>query len=115
MVKGMHTTATQHDAVARAESVRLSSAATRGSGRGATATRAAATALESAWVLFPHPMVGGRISVPWAAINDGGNIRVVPEPSYRLLVADDEPLALNLAQRASESAPDISLRSATPP
>src|SRR5438067_1192347 len=113
MVKGMITTATQHDAVARAESVRLSSAATRGSGRGATATRAAATALESAWVLFPHPMVGGRISVPWAAINDGGNIRVVPEPSYRLLVVDDEPLALNLAKRVFESESDIALHSAT--
>src|SRR5947207_2830095 len=113
MVKGMITTAPQHGAVARAESVRLSSAATRGSGRGATATRAAATALESAWVLFPHPMVGGRISVPWAAINDGGNIRVVPEPSYRLLVVDDEPLALNLAKRVFESESDIALHSAT--
>src|SRR3989449_2131130 len=113
MVKGMITTATQHDAVARAESVRLSSAATRGSGRGATATRAAATALESAWVLFPRPMIGERISVPWAAINDGGNIRVVPEPSYRLLVVDDEPLALNLAKRVFESESDIALHSAT--
>src|SRR5256886_6095000 len=113
MVKGMITIAPQQDAVARAESVRLSSAATRGSGRGATATRAAATALESAWVLFPHPMVGGRISVRWAAINDGGNIRVVPEPSYRLLVVDDEPLALNLAKRVFESESDIALHSAT--
>src|SRR5437764_15117245 len=102
MVKGMITTATQHDAVARAESVRLSSAATRGSGRGATATRAAATALESAWVLFPHPMIGGRISVPWAAIIDGGNFRVVRDPSSHLLVVADEPLALHLAKRAVE-------------
>src|SRR5437868_13915739 len=102
MVKGMITIATQQEAVARAESVRASSAATRGSGRGATATRAAATALVSAWAFFPHPMIQKRISVPWAVINDGGRIPAVSEPSYRLLVVDDEPLALNLAKRRSE-------------
>src|SRR5437763_15046972 len=58
-------------------------------------------------------MVGERISVPWAVINDGGNIRVVPEPSYRLLVVDDEPLALNLAKRVFESESDVALHSAT--
>src|SRR5438270_248825 len=90
MVKGMITIATQQEAVARADSVRVSSAATRGSGRGATATRAAATALVSAWAFFPHPMIQKRISVPWAMINDGGRILAVSEPSYRLLVVADE-------------------------
>jgi len=37
----------------------------------------------------------------------------VPEPSYRLLVVDDEPLALNLARRVFETEPDIALHSAT--
>lgn len=37
----------------------------------------------------------------------------VPEPSYRLLVVDDEPLALNLAKRVFESESDIALLSAT--
>jgi two-component system response regulator PhcR len=46
-------------------------------------------------------------------INDGGNIRAVPEPSYRLLVVDDEPLALNLARRVFETESDIALHSAT--
>src|SRR3954469_15086896 len=113
MVKGMITSATQQEAVARAESVRVSSARTRGSGRGDTAPRAAATALLSAVPLLPHPMIRGRISVPWAAINDDGNIQVVPEPSYRLLVVDDEPLALNLAKRVFESESDIALHAAT--
>ncbi|TMA11133.1 MAG: response regulator [Deltaproteobacteria bacterium] len=113
MVKGMITIATQQEAVARAESVRVSSAATRGSGRGATATRAAATALVSAWAFFPHPMIQKRISVPWAMINDGGRILAVSEPSYRLLVVDDEPLALNLAKRVFETESDIALHAAT--
>src|SRR3989442_14732062 len=113
MVKGMITIATQQEAVARAESVRVSSAATRGSGRGATATRAAATALVSAWAFFPHPMIQKRISVPWAAINDSGTIPAVSEPSYRLLVVDDEPLALNLAKRVFETESDIALHAAT--
>src|SRR5207237_713998 len=113
MVKGMITIATQQEAVARAESVRASSAATRGSGRGATATRAAATALVSAWAFFPHPMIQKRISVPWAMINDGGRILAVSEPSYRLLVVDDEPLALNLAKRVFETESDIALHAAT--
>src|SRR5256885_1918192 len=113
MVKGMITIATQQEAVARAESVRVSSAATRGSGRGATATRAAATALVSAWAFFPHPMIQKRISVPWAVINDGGRIPAVSEPSYRLLVVDDEPLALNLAKRVFETESDIALHAAT--
>ena len=109
----MITIATQHEAVARADSVRVSSAATRGSGRGATATRAAATALVSAWAFFPHPMIQKRISVPWAMINDGGRILAVSEPSYRLLVVDDEPLALNLAKRVFETESDIALHAAT--
>src|SRR5438105_12136224 len=113
MVKGMITIATQQEAVARADSVRVSSAATRGSGRGATATRAAATALVSAWAFFPHPMIQKRISVPWAMINDGGRILAVSEPSYRLLVVDDEPLALNLAKRVFETESDIALHAAT--
>src|SRR5438552_3185115 len=113
MVKGMITIATQQEAVARADSVRVSSAATRGSGRGATATRAAATALVSAWAFFPHPIIQKRISVPWAAINDGGRIPAVSEPSYRLLVVDDEPLALNLAKRVFETESDIALHAAT--
>src|SRR3989454_4070691 len=113
MVKGMITIATQQEAVARAESVRVSSAATRGSGRGATATRAAATALVSAWAFFPHPIIQKRISVPWAAINDSGTIPAVSEPSYRLLVVDDEPLALNLAKRVFETESDIALHAAT--
>src|SRR5438128_1603190 len=113
MVKGMITIATQQEAVARAESVRVSSAATRGSGRGATATLAAATALVSAWAFFPHPMIQKRISVPWAAINDSGTIPAVSEPSYRLLVVDDEPLALNLAKRVFETESDIALHAAT--
>src|SRR6266478_2435584 len=113
MVKGMITIATQQEAVARADSVRVSSAATRGSGRGATATRAAATALVSAWAFFPHPMTQKRISVPWAMINDGGKIRAMSEPSYRLLVVDDEPLALNLTRRVFESESDIARHSAT--
>ena len=46
-------------------------------------------------------------------INDGGNIQVVSEPSYRLLVVDDEPLALNLAKRVFETESDIALHSAT--
>jgi two-component system, response regulator PhcR len=46
-------------------------------------------------------------------INDGGKIRVMPEPSYRLLVVDDEPLALNLARRVFETEADIALHSAT--
>ena len=37
----------------------------------------------------------------------------MPEPSYRLLVVDDEPLALNLAKRVFESESDIALHSAT--
>ena len=37
----------------------------------------------------------------------------MPEPSYRLLVVDDEPLALNLARRVFESESDIALHSAT--
>jgi len=37
----------------------------------------------------------------------------VPEPSYRLLVVDDEPLALNLARRVFETESDIALHSAT--
>jgi C4-dicarboxylate-specific signal transduction histidine kinase len=37
----------------------------------------------------------------------------VPEPSYRLLVVDDEPLALNLAKRVFETESDIALHSAT--
>ena len=37
----------------------------------------------------------------------------MPEPSYRLLVVDDEPLALNLARRVFETEPDIALHSAT--
>src|SRR2546428_1949023 len=98
MVKGMITIATQQEAVARAESVRVSSAAPRGSGRGATATRAAATALVSARAFFPHPIIQKRISIPWAAINDRGTIPAVSQPSYRLLVVDDEPLAFNLAK-----------------
>src|SRR5438105_2257629 len=113
MVKGMITIATQQEAVARADSVRVSSAATRGSGRGATATRAAATALVSAWAFFSHPMIQKRISVPWAMINDGGRILAVSEPSYRLLVVDDEPLALNLAKRVFETESDIALHAAT--
>src|SRR2546427_633537 len=113
MVKGMSPIATQQEAVARADSVRVSSAATRGSGRGATATRAAATALVSAWAFFPHPMIQKRISVPWAMINDGGRILAVSEPSYRLLVVDDEPLALNLAKRVFETESDIALHAAT--
>src|SRR6266403_2979206 len=55
MVNGMITIAIQEDAVARAVSVRASSTATRGSGRGATATRAVATALESALARLPRP------------------------------------------------------------
>src|SRR5437870_3664398 len=113
MVKGMITVATQQEGVARAESVRVGSAATRGSGRGATATLAAATALVSAWAFFPHPMIQKRISVPWAAINDSGTIPAVSEPSYRLLVVDDEPLALNLAKRVFETESDIALHAAT--
>jgi C4-dicarboxylate-specific signal transduction histidine kinase len=35
------------------------------------------------------------------------------EPSYRLLVVDDEPLALNLARRVFETESDIALHSAT--
>src|SRR3982074_1950597 len=35
------------------------------------------------------------------------------EPSYRLLVVDDEPLALNLARRVFESESDIALHAAT--
>src|SRR5256886_16929691 len=35
------------------------------------------------------------------------------EPSYRLLVVDDEPLALNLAKRVFETESDIALHSAT--
>src|SRR5882724_9086372 len=35
------------------------------------------------------------------------------EPSYRLLVVDDEPLALNLARRVFETESDIGLHSAT--
>src|SRR4051812_40849993 len=114
MVKGMITSAIAQEAVARAVSVRVSSAATRGSGgRDATATRAAATALESACERFPQAMIGKRISIPWAVINDSGNIRAVSEPSYRLLVVDDEPLALNLAKRVFETESDIALHSAT--
>ena len=37
----------------------------------------------------------------------------MPEPSYRLLVVDDEPLALNLAKRVFETESDIALHSAT--
>ncbi len=37
----------------------------------------------------------------------------MPEPSYRLLVVDDEPLALNLAKRVFETESDIALFSAT--
>ncbi len=37
----------------------------------------------------------------------------MPEPSYRLLVVDDEPLALNLAKRVFESESDIALHAAT--
>lgn len=37
----------------------------------------------------------------------------MPEPSYRLLVVDDEPLALNLAKRVFETESDIALLSAT--
>src|SRR2546430_1247465 len=102
MVKGMITVATQQEAVARAESVRVSSAATRGAGRGATATRAAATALVSAWAFFPHPMIQKRISVPWAMINDGGRILAVSEPSYRLLVVDEHDRLVNQLKTSYE-------------
>ena len=37
----------------------------------------------------------------------------MPEASYRLLVVDDEPLALNLARRVFETESDIALHSAT--
>src|SRR2546425_5629578 len=113
MVKGMITIATQQEAVARAESVRVSSAATRGSGRGAAGARAAAMAWVRVGAFSPHPMIKKKISAPGPVINEGGRIPAVSEPSYRLLVVDDEPLALNLAKRVFETESDIALHAAT--
>jgi signal transduction histidine kinase len=43
------------------------------------------------------------------------NCKSVPNPSYRLLVVDDEPLALKLAERVFEGESDIKLQATTSP
>src|SRR5256712_2355356 len=113
MVKGMITIATQQEAVARAESVRVSSAATRGSGRGATAARGERVAVPSAGPFPPPPIIKKKIRPPGPEKNEGDPSPAVSEPSYRLLVVDDEPLALNLAKRVFETESDIALHAAT--
>src|SRR5947209_6680874 len=95
MVKGMMTSATQQEAVARASKVRARSAATRGSVAGAMRRRRAATARGIALTRLLARMIKkqyrlvGRRSNHLVKLNGGGNL--LPRARRRRRADGPEP------------------------